>query len=72
MNILVTDRPGRTNKGTTETGDTVLKNIHLGLAGLPIKGETCGRADIQAKLTATTGLVVNGHLKHLNSSGVHG
>ena len=72
MNIFVTDRPGRTNKGTAETGNTVFKNIHPGLAGLSIKGETFGRADIEAKLTAAAGLVVNGHLKHLNSSGVHG
>ncbi len=72
MNILVIDCPGRTNKGTAETGNTVFKNIHLGLACLPIKGETFGRANIQAKLTAATGLVINGHLKHINSSGVHG
>ncbi len=70
--ILVADRPGRTNKGTAETGNTVFKNIHPGLGGLHIKGETFGRADIQAKLTAATGPVINGHLKHLNFSSVHG
>ena len=72
MNIFVIDCPGRTNKGTAETGDTVFKNIHPGLAGLSIKRETFGRADIQAKLTAATGFVINGHRKHLNSSGVRG
>lgn len=71
MKIPVIDRPGRTDKSATEATDAVFKNCHPSLAAIRIKGETFGWADVQAQLTAATGLVINCHLEHLSSSVFH-
>ena len=62
--IMVSNRPGRTDIGTTEAGNTVIKLCNDRLVALFIKAETFGGTDIETELAAPTGLFFYGHFEH--------
>ena len=67
MMIMVTDRPGRTDIGTTEAGNTIIKLGDNCLVALFIKAKTFSRTDIKTEPAASTGLFFYGHFQHFLS-----
>ncbi len=65
--IIMADRPGRTDIGTTEAGNTVIQLGDNGLAALFIEAEAFGGTDIQAEPAAPTTLFFYSHFQHLLS-----